>query len=230
MIDRNSAVSLLTLLTLAFTVTGCASSPPTVQTGPDAETTFDGLNKVNNSKADQAWARPDFDISGYSKIMLVQTGISYTPTTNRGRTETERSRGGPYFMDDRARARFESLVAAVFSEEMSKIERFTIVDQPGPDVLVVRGGLIDVSSFVPSQMTDPTTRIYLRSVGEATLVLELLDSETNTVLARSVDRRAAQRMGGAMQESHTVSNTAEVTRLIRFWATRLREGLDGFVE
>jgi hypothetical protein len=59
-------------------------------------------------------------------------------------------------------------------------------------------------------------------------VLELRDSETTTILARSVDRRAAESAGGSLQYSNNVTNAAEVRRLIRHWATRLREGLDGF--
>ena len=72
--------------------------------------------------------------------------------------------------------------------------------------------------------------VFLDSVGEATLVLELVDSETGTVLARSIDRRAAEGMGGPnnLSWSNPVSNTADVKRLIRRWAVRLRENLDGF--
>jgi hypothetical protein len=33
-----------------------------------------------------------------------------------------------------------------------------------------------------------------------------------------------------MMRANTVTNAAEVRRLIRFWATRLVENLDGFAE
>jgi hypothetical protein len=72
------------------------------------------------------------------------------------------------------------------------------------------------------------SEVFLSSIGEATLVLELRDSETGAILARSVDRRAAETMGGSMTRSNSVTNKSEVRRLIRFWATRLRESLDGF--
>ena len=64
--------------------------------------------------------------------------------------------------------------------------------------------------------------------GALNAVLELRDSETGTILARSVDRRAAETIGGSFTRSNSVTNSAEARRLIRFWATRLREGLDGF--
>ena len=222
------SISRLLALAVAALAVACTTTPPSIQTGPDAEVSFDGLHKVDNSQADLAWATPDFDISAYTKIMLVGEGIEYTPAKNRGRTSMERQRGGPYFIDENSRARFEALVSEVFLEEMQKIERFEIVDEPGPDVMMIRGGLLDVVSYVPSDTNIGRGGIYLRTVGEATLVLELRDSETGAILARSIDRRAAERMGDTMMESNRVTNAAEVRRLIRFWGTRLREGLEGF--
>lgn len=223
-------VSSRLLLTMAATLSvACTSAPPTIQSGPDAEVSFDGLHRVDNSQADMAWAKPGFDISGYTKIMLVGAGIAYAEADNRGRTSLERSRGGSFFIDDATRTRFEQLVTDTFRDEMQQIEHFEIVEEAGPDVLMIRGALLDVVSFVPQDAISGRSSIFLSSVGEATLVLELRDSETGAILARSIDRRAAEQIGGTMRESNRVTNTAEVRRLIRFWGRRLREGLDGFV-
>ena len=116
----------------------------------------------------------------------------------------------------------------IFAEELQKLERFELVDEPGPDVLIIRGGLLDVTSYVPPDPVGGRSYVYLSAVGEAALVLELRDSETGTILARSVDRRAAETIGDSFSLANHVTNSAETTRLIRHWATRLREGLDGF--
>jgi hypothetical protein len=224
----SSVLRLTTPLVIAVALVACTTAPPTIQTGPDAELSFDGLHKVDNSQADVAWARPDFDISGYAKIWIVGAGIEYRQVKDRGRSTVARSRGGPYFIDDKSRAQFEELVGKVFREELEKIEKYELVDGPGPDVLMLRGGLLDVTSYVPPDPIGGRSFIYLSSVGEATLVLELRDSETGTILARSIDRRAAETIGGTFTRSNSVTNSAEARRLIRFWATRLREGLDGF--
>ncbi len=225
-------VSRLLVIAVAALSVACTTTPPTIQTGPDAEVSFDGLHKVDNSQADLAWARPDFDISGYTKIMLVGEGIEYAPAKNRARTTAERSRGGPYFIDEGSRARFEALVSETFLEEMQKIEHYEIVTEAGADVLMIRGSLLDVVSYVPQDPMSAAARssVYLSSVGEATLVLELRDSETGAILARSIDRRAAEQAGGMMFDSNRVTNAAEVRRLVRFWGRRLREGLDGFAQ
>ena len=99
----------ITSLTFVILSAGCATEPGVIQQGEDAEVSFDGLHKVDNAQADSAWARPDFDISSYNKIMLEGAGIEYTPETNKGRTTRDRSKGGPYFMDDATRERFEKV-------------------------------------------------------------------------------------------------------------------------
>jgi hypothetical protein len=222
------ALTLMTAFILVVGSVGCTTAPPTVQTGPDAELSFDGLHKVDNTRVDAAWAVPDLDLSSYTKIMPVNAGIEYRQVKNRGSTSVARSSGGPYFINDKSRAQFEALVDEIVMEELRKSNRFYIVDEPGPDVLIVGGGLLDVTSYVPPDPVGGRSYIYLSSVGEATLVLEVRDSETNRILARAVDRRAAETIGGTFQRSNSVTNSAEVKRLIRFWASGLREGLEGF--
>ena len=230
--SRIATLKALTATVLAaILAAGCATSAaPTMQTGPDAEISFDGLHRIDNSQAEMAWMRPDFDISTYSKILPVSSGFEYRKATNQGRTQTERNRGGPFVISAEARERFEALVSEVFQEEFSQIQNWEFVTEPGPDVMILRGGMLDVFSDVPPENMAGRSTMFVSAVGQATLVLELRDSETNTVLARSIDRRWAQRPGGQMMQSNRVTNTAEVRRLIRMWAVRLREGLDGFAE
>jgi hypothetical protein len=223
-----TGIALATALLFAVGATGCASKPPTAQTGPDAEVTFDGLHKFDNTRVDAAWAVPDLDLSGYWKILPVNLGIEYREVKDRGNTATARSRGGPYFIDDKARAEFEELVNEIVMEELQKSNRFEIVNEPGPGVLIVGGGLLNVTSEVPPDPVGGRSRIYLSSIGEATLVLEIRDSESNRILARAVDRRAAEPIGGTFTLSNTVTTNAEVRRLIRHWGTLVREGLEGF--
>lgn len=63
------------LATTAAILTGCATPAPTIQTGPDAETTRDGLVRVNNSAFKAAWVDPTIDLSRYNKIMPGGAGI-----------------------------------------------------------------------------------------------------------------------------------------------------------
>jgi len=214
------------LLILASTMVACATSTPTIDSSPGAEVTFDGLHEVKGGRADKAWAKPGLDLSQYSKIMLQGVGIEYRPGGESGRRTTSLSKGGPYEVTAEQKARFREIMVEVFLEELGKSERFTIVGEPGLDVLAIRGGLLDVVSFVPPE---PMGRggIYLSRIGEATLVLEMRDSITDAILVRAIDRRAAEPMGN-FQESNRVSNSSEVKRVARRWASLLRDRLDEF--
>jgi hypothetical protein len=211
---------------LALILTGCATSTPTIDTSPEAEVTFDGLHEIKGGRADQAWARPGTDLTQYSKIMLQGAGIEYRPGGESGRTWHARSSGGPYEVSEQQKAAFRAILVEEFLEELGESEYFTIVTEPGPDVLLIRGAILDVVSYVPPE---PIGRVdvYLSSVGEATLVLELRDSITEAIMARAVDRRAAENRLG-LSESNRVTNTAEVRKLARTWGRILREQLDEF--
>lgn len=205
---------------------GCAASTPSVDTSPEAEMTYDGLYPVKGGTADQAWARPGTDISQYSKIMLQAVGIEYRPGGESGRLSYTRSRADHFEITDAQKERLKSEVQEAFVNELGASEHFTIVDEPGPDVLLIRGALLDVVSYVPPE---PIGRgeIFLSSVGEATLVLEIRDSTSEAIIARAVDRRAAEDAMGFSRSSR-VENISEVRRLAKTWARLLRERLDTY--
>lgn len=207
-------------------VGACATSTPTIDTSPEAEVTYDGLYPVKGGTASAAWARPDADMLQYSKIMLQGVGIEYRPGGESGKLWHQRASADYFEITEKQKDRFEELLREEFYEELSKSERFTIVNEPGPDVLLIRGGLLDVVSFVPPPSAG-RSEVFLNAVGEATLVLEIRDSVSEAIIARAVDRRAA---GDDINfsRSNRVSNTAEVRRLVKFWARTLRERLDSF--
>ena len=208
-------------------IAGCTASAPTVDTSAEDSMTFDGLYPVRNSRADAAWARPDVDLTQYSKIMLEGVEAEYRPGGESGRSYLARTTKSHYEVTEEQKAGFEATMREAFVEELARSERFTIVNEPGPDVLLIRGGLLDVVSYVPPDPIGTRSDIYLSRVGEATLVIELRDSITETILARAVDRRAAERVVG-MTQSNRVQNRAEVRRLAKTWARMLREQLDEF--
>ncbi len=217
--------SLMVLIASTALLTSCAGSNPVVDTSAEAEVTFDGLYPVKGGSADAAWARPNVDISQYSKIMLQGVGIEYRPGGESGRLYRAGSRADYFEITDEQKSKFKEVVGEAFLKELGNSEHFTIVDEPGPDVLLIRGGLLDVVSFVPPE---PMGRggIYLSSVGEATLVLEIRDSVSEAIFVRAVDRRAAENTAGGFSESNRVTNKAEVRRMASTWARLLRERLD----
>jgi hypothetical protein len=221
----------INLIASALLVTlsaGCATGPPVLDTSASAELSFDGLYPLNNTRADAAWSIADLDLSGYTKIMLQSAGIEYR-SANAGSRTRIRSSQTEFALSDEKKARLREIVQEAFVTELAKSKKFTLVTAPGDDVLLVRGALLDVVSKAPP---GPIGRgdIFLSSIGAATLVLELRDSVSEAILARAVDRRAADNIGGELRRSNSANNQQAVKRLANHWARELRNRLEEFSE
>ncbi len=223
---KNSRIARFALPLAVLLLGACASTTPTINTeaAPD-EMSYDGLYPVKGTRVTQAWARSDLDLRSYNKILLQGAGIQYRPVKSTGYRGTAGHSGKNEFpLDEQQKERVAAAASEAFRSELAKIKSLEIVSEPGPDVLIVRGALLDVVSRVPPE---PIGRgnTYLDSVGEATLVIELADSQSGSVLVRAVDRRAAQQTGW-MTESTSVTNAAEVRRLFSGWARLVRTALE----
>jgi hypothetical protein len=208
---------------------GSLSAAPRLQTGPDAEVTHDGLHRVDKTVMDAAWVKPDLDLSGYDRLILVGAGFSYRAVDNEGRRYVPgRSNDSEFYITPENRERIEREMRDAFLEEMSRLERYAFATEPGPGVLALVGGVSDVVSSVPP-LDECTGRceVYLSDVGQATLVIELRDSLSNEILIRAVDSRAAESAGWPI-EVNSVTVWPEVRRLASFWARRIRNGLEEF--
>ena len=215
----------LAILAAVMFIAGCASEPA-VQEGPEAEVTHDGLHRVDHANFEYAYVDPDADWGRYTKIMPGGAEFEFRAVKKTSGTYRARASDDEFYMDEKTRAKFEQEVTEVFDEELSKSKRFTVTDSAGPDVLVIRGGMTDIVSRVPPEYIG-RSEVFLSSVGEATLVLEVVDSMSGEVLFRAADRRAAERAGGTTPVRSTpATNWSEVRRLARTWGSRLREGLD----
>lgn len=224
--QRKTKVNKILIIVAAVTIAACSSTPPTIQTGPDAEVSYDGLHLIDNSVFKLAWADPEIDFSRYNKIMPGGAFFEYRAVKKSPRaTSQRRTNETEWYIDEKSRERLKEEVSTIFDEELAKSERFEMTDAPGPDVLIIRGGMHDIISRVPPDYIG-RSEIYLRSVGEATIILEAVDSQSGEVIFRAVERRSAERPGGDMMLSSPVTTWAEVRRLARGWATKLRNGLD----
>ncbi len=223
---RNSLVS----VGAAGILAGCAtaSGPPTLQTGPDAEVTVDGLYRVDNSLAALAWMKPDMDLRGYTAIMIDPVAVAYQ-TDPRGRTTSTGPGAGaanfaltPTQMDN-----LKSWFREAAVEALSGDGGYRIVDSPGPDVLRITAELIDLIVRIPTQRTGVRSGMAVRSYGEVTLVLEARDSPSGEILARAADRRDPTPGGGYdLAEVQPTFVRGDTQRLFQYWAGLMRERLD----
>jgi hypothetical protein len=204
-----------------------APKQPRIATGDDEEITHDGLYLVDKSVADKVWVKPDLDLTGYTKLMVAPAGVAYRKLDPVSRFQADSESEFP--VQEKNKARFEQILKEEFTEELEKVERYEIVTEAGPDVLLLVGGVIDVVSFVPPDLDSAKYGrggVYLESVGSAVLVIELRDSQSGEVLARAADGRAAE--SPFAFEANSVTVWSEVRRLAQYWANLLVDRLNTF--
>ncbi len=216
-------VSVAVAMLLIF---GCVGEP-SIDTSPDADLSFDGLSPISNSVFRRAWIDPDVDLSQYNKILLGETDFQFR--TVKETQANAASRHGvvqEFYISEQNRTKLIETVSGSFRKELEASQSFTLTDQPAPDTLILVGGLADIVSRVPPQRTG---KLYLQSLGEATLVFELRDSLSGETLYRATDREKIELRRG-MIRADPVTTWKEVDSWARRWAVRLREGLDAVHE
>ena len=122
-------------------------------------------------------------------------------------------------ISDADRAKFEEEVSKAFDAEIAKGKKFTITDQLGPGTMILRGGALDIISMVPPE-TVGRSEVYLSNIGEATLVLELLDASNGEVLAVVAERQRLQSGSGRIDSFSMPTSRATVYAEVRRWARR----------
>lgn len=224
----NSKLTTIAVIASTIAIAGCETTParePTIQAGPNAEVTVDGLHRVDNSKMALAYAKPDVDLGSYTKIMLDPVSIAYKKEprgTGRMRTAHHESN---FALTAKQTENMKSLFQESAVNALSSDNGYQIVSHPGPDVLRVRCALIDLVVTVPTEEPAGRSRTFAESYGAVTLVVELRDSETGEIFARVADREEPGSNFG-MTEVNRVTVSSDLKRLFKFWSGYLREGVD----
>jgi len=185
--------------------------------------TWEGLKLVKRPGLDTVYLREGASLAKYRSVMLDPVEVSFDKNWN--------PRRGPGLYDEadpqEIRQNLSKLAREVFRRELEKKGGYPLVEQPGDDVLRVRAQIVDLYINAPEPRAASPTRVYVLDAGEMTLVAELYDSRTNTLLARVIDReRGLERGLNEFQIANRVTNTAEADRIISNWARRLKTALD----
>ena len=208
---------------------GCASTPPpTLQTGPTAEVTVDGLVRVDNAVVPVAYRKPDMDLTPYTRFMLDPVEVAY----QRDPGNRTRSRGSGADDNFALSASQMETLKGMFREAvvaaLTKGDGYQLTTEPGPGVLRITAALVDLVVSVPTQR-EGRQRNFTRSYGLVTAVLELRDSQSGEILARAADRRDPTRNTSAgLAEVSATFVRSDTRRLFQHWANLLRQRLDAF--
>ena len=219
----------LVALAAAGILSGCASasSAPTLQSGPDAEVTADGLYRVDNSVMQLAYMKPGWDLRGYTAMLIDPVTVAYK--TDPGGRRRDPGGVGPqnFALSDTQMENFKSFFQEAVEDALTEDGGYRIAGNPGPDVLRITAELMDLIIAVPTQESASSTTRLARSAGAVTLVMEIRDSQSGEIIARVADRRDPSASGaGNMVRVSPQAVRADMRRLFESWATLLRERLD----
>jgi hypothetical protein len=209
----------LASVVIAFLTVDVSAQPP-LATGADAEVSEDGLHRINRSVMDDAWVRPGLNLSQYDKVYFLPTGVSFREIEGREVKAGSRFEQLEYRVNDEKQREFRQQFRNTFFEDIADVNRFELTTTPGRDVLIAQGFLVDVVSHVPPD-TAGRLSSSLRTTWEATMVLELRDSMSHDMLARTVERERPQ---GAVSSNDLWRDTRILLgRWSQILCTRLEE-------
>lgn len=177
----------------------------------------------------ETWVNPKTDWSSFDSLYLWDAEFQYRDVgpARRTRSTMMNTRQREFGISDADRAKFEQEVSDAFVAQIQKAKNFEVVDEIGGNTLIMRGAVLDIISRVPPEMIG-RGEVYLATVGEATLVLELIDARDGEVVAVVSERRALGdgRIDDFSMPTSSVTAWAEVRRWARRSASKLSSELD----
>jgi hypothetical protein len=215
------------LLASMLIATGC-SRGITLST-PEADITYDGLARQEKSTLQNLWIKTDIDLARYTGYQL---DVDLEFRVPRGDDENTRTR--EFTLAEADRQSLTEVVENTFRKELLKSLYFKESPVPGPDVARFHIRLIDIVALMPKNPDEgpganideaSTAALFVSSVGEASLVGEVFDSTTGEIIARFVERRAAQQAVGGVQSSRA-SGWREIMPGLERWGRIVREDMD----
>jgi hypothetical protein len=179
----------------------------------------EGLVRQASRNLDEYYLRPGATFRSYRRVLLAPVDVSFSRYWAREHRDVDAAESLKIRQDLAKLAREE------FRRVLQRGAGYQLADAAGPDVLEVRASLVNLDITAPDVPDAAIRHNYVLSAGEATLVAELRDSQTGTLLARVVDRREMRRYT-ELQLATSVTNSAEAADLVATWSRLLRRQLD----
>src|SRR3954451_17740230 len=122
--------------------------------GAKAPTTWDGLVQVKSKQLDIVFLQPGADFRGYTKVLLEPTEVAFTKNWQRDYNRSNRSLSSRIGDSDVEEAVTKGVAAAsdLFSRAWTD-GGYQIATAPGPDVLRVKTGIVNISVNAPDKMS-----------------------------------------------------------------------------
>jgi hypothetical protein len=222
---RTPLRGLLLLLALAgLACAGPGSGGVYYATGKNA-VTKDGLHRIQWQPFPASYVKPGATLGGYDKLLVKEVVVAYARPPKRSATQS--SIQPNYALPDAALASLKRYFHEAFTTALARSASLSLVSEPGPQVLVIAGHLVNLRVGVPPQQAqDPDESDYTTSAGEMTLLLDARDAQSGETLLRVAQTTEIQLSDAGWYQSGPVTNSGAVQQIFRTWAADFRRELE----
>ena len=180
---------------------------------------------LNNENVAITKVKPDIDFSKYNKIQLQLTEVSFKKGWEREYRTSPAYRITTKEIEQ-LKERVSELFYEVFTEELQNNSSFTIVDEPGEDVLTLKAAIVDLDITDPDLFRPRRQTVFVEYAGEATFTGEISDSISGDALLKIDDHKRARRSIIHLERSSRVKNIQEGKRILRKWADLIKQHIE----
>lgn len=196
-----------------------------VAAAEDQPQSWDGLVEVKPKRMDAAFLLPGADFRPYTKVMIDPTQVAFQKDWMKRMNDTrDLSRRVSQEEADQILAAARTNFDEVFAEEFAKAG-YAVVQARGADVLRVSTAVVNLYINAPDVGTSARSTTYTTEAGEATLFVEVRDSQSGALMGRVLDRKETRGIAGPTQ-ANRATNAAEFRNLFRAWAGTTIQGLE----
>ena len=208
------------VLSVAVLAAMFLASPADAVTAPAS----DGLVSIHSRNLDEVYVRPDVNFLDYRKVIVDPAQVEL----RKGWLRSINATRGPSrwimpedakFITDNAATSLTGVVVASFTGR-----GYEIATAPDAGVLRITPRVTDLVVNAPDVQSANPQALFNVDAGEATLILEVRDAATGTLLGRVVDRGTARELSTRINRVLGVTNAFWFDALFRQWtANCLRE-------
>lgn len=216
---------ILIILSLIFLATAPGSTTA-LDKADVPEVTVEGLRLVSGTKdIAYVWAFPGVSLSQYNHVYLLEPAVAFKQGWRK-----EQNRNSPSGLRvtvhdmDRIRDGLKDLFLDVFTKEL-KAGGYSLATERAEDVLIVRPAILNLDVNAPDIQRAGARESMVTSAGSMTLYMELIDSESDFLLAKAMDP-TSDRESHMLQWQTGAANRQAARLLMEPWAKALRNVLD----
>lgn len=220
--SRHAPLATIAAVAIAALFAGCGTAPADVPAPGVADVNYEGLATVRSRNFDTAQVRPGTDFRSYSRLIMGTPELAY-------RTPDSAERQLPLTVEQKDR--FRNGLVSAFDDEFSDFQMLELVDEPGSATLALDIRVEDIAATVAPSAVGRAGRAaaLLEASGQAVIIIELRDSQSNAILARGVDSGASS--GGAMRtpEGELRARFESSEKVVEKWAKKTRTGIENLL-